>query len=122
MRRRAAGGMEHVPRRSPIPRDEFHGLLRAWHADAMEGEVIRDAGTDDEDAYDGDDWVWIKHLGNRFYLHAGTTQPAVGRYLELLDAEGESIRWHAAPGTGERAVGFGPDGAPIEGFGLFRAS
>ncbi len=122
MRGRSAGGMEHVPRRAPVPRDEFHVLLRQWHADAMDDEVIRDPGVDDEDAYDGDDWVWIKHLGNRFYLHADTTHAGVGQYLERLAADGESLRWHAPPGAGDRPVGFGADGAVIEEFRLFRAS
>ncbi|HEX8359835.1 MAG TPA: hypothetical protein VF613_07005 [Longimicrobium sp.] len=121
MRGRSAGGMEHVPRRAPIARDELHGLLRAWHADAMDDEVIRDPGVDDEDAYDGDDWVWVKHLGNRYYLHAGTNYEGVGRYLQLLDAAGDSIRWHCPPGAGDRPVAIGADGEMIEGFRLFRA-
>ena len=122
MRGRSAGGMEHVPRRAPIPRDEFHALLREWHADAMDDEVIRDPGVDDEDAYDGDDWVWVKHLGNRFYLHADTTHAGIERYLELLGAEGDSIRWNAAPGTGDRPVAIGTDGEDIPEFRLYRTT
>jgi hypothetical protein len=114
--------MEHVSRRSPLPRDEFHAALRAWHADAPDGEVIRETSTSDEDLYDGDDWVWVKHLGNRFYLHADTTRAGIERYLQILDAEGETIRWSAAPGTGDRPVSVGADGEVIEEFRLYRAT
>ena len=122
MRGRYSGGMEHVPRRSAIPRDEFHDALRAWHADASEGEVIRETSTSDEDLYDGDDWVWVKHLGNRFYLHADTTRAGIGRYLEILDSEGDSIRWSAAPGTGDRPVAIGAAGEVIDEFRLYRTT
>lgn len=122
MRGRFSGGMEHVPRRSAIPRDEFHEALRAWHADASDGEVIRETSTSDEDLYDGDDWVWVKHLGNRFYLHADTTHAGIERYLDLLDAEGDAIRWSAAPGTGDRPVAIGADGEIIPEFRLYRTT
>ena len=116
VRRRSSNGMEHVPRRSPLARDEFHDLLRRWHADADPADRVRDDAGEDEEAHDGDDWVWVKFLGNRYYLHADTTCEAVGRYLEHLAAAGESIRWQAAPG-GVVAVG----GEPVEGFVLVRA-
>lgn len=122
MRGRFTGGMEHVPRKSALPRDEFHEALRAWHADAMEDDVVRAPAPLYEDVYDGDDWVWVKHLGNRYYLHADTRYEGVTRYLGLLDAEGESLRWQAAPGSGERQVTFGADGAEIEGFRLLRTT
>ena len=122
MRGRFRGGMDHVSRKAALSRDEFHEALRAWHADAMAGEVIRDESASDEDAYDGDDWVWVKHLGNRFYLHADASYEGVSRYLALLGAEGESLRWTAAPGDGARAVAFGANGESIEGFRLFRAT
>ena len=117
MKGRFSGGMEHVPRKSPLPREEFHAMLREWHAEAAENECVSD-----EDVYDGDDWVWIKHLGNRYYLHARTTAAGVGRYLALLRDDGESIRWHASPGEGDREVGFGMAGAPVEDFLVYRAT
>lgn len=92
-------------------------MLRDWHAEAGENERVSD-----EDVYDGDDWVWIKHLGNRYYLHASTTAAGVGRYLALLRDDGESIRWHASPGEGDREVGFGMEGAPVEDFLVYRAT
>jgi hypothetical protein len=114
--------MEHVPRKAPLTRDEFHAALRAWHADAMDDDVIRPPPSRYEEVYDGDDWVWVKHLGNRFYLHADTSFPGVTRYLELLAAEGESLRWQAPAGSGEREVVFGAGCVAIEGFRLLRAT
>jgi hypothetical protein len=108
--------MEHVPLRSPIPREELHDRLRAWHADADDGDTVRDEAVADEDTYDGEDWVWVKYMGNRYCLDAGSTREGVGEYLARLATAGESIRWQAAPGEVVSV-----SGAPIDGFVLVRA-
>ena len=61
-------------------------------------------------------------LGGRVHHRADTTFEGVARYLALLAAEGEALRWQAPAGDGERDVVFGAEGVPLEGFRLVRAT
>ncbi|HYW05387.1 MAG TPA: hypothetical protein VE913_00445, partial [Longimicrobium sp.] len=118
MKGRAAGGMEHVPRKEAIARDRFHDILRAWFDESDAGELVGDT-----DVYDGTDWVWVKFLGNRYHLNADTTHEGVGGYLQLVAAHGETLSWSAVAGARGKVnkVAFGPDGITVPDFNLYRA-
>jgi hypothetical protein len=110
--------VERNTKESALKREEFHERLRAWQAHADVGDEV--AGGQ---AHARAPWVWVKHLGNRYYLHADASYEGVTEYLALVERHGESMRWSVLEnerGNLNKAA-FGPDQDVIPGFYLYRA-
>lgn len=110
--------IERIPRASAISRDAFHDLLAQWYEESAEGETIGDGSK-----YGGNDWIWVKFLGNRYHLSADTTRDGVRAYLSLLEAH-PKMPWAVVPNErgNPNKVAFGPDRIVYPGFYLYRAT
>ena len=110
--------MERNTKESALKREQFHEELRDWFQNAAPGDEIAGGA-----AHPRAPWVWAKHLGNRYYLHADTSYEGVAGYLRLLDMHGEALRWSVIEnerGNLNKAA-FGPDQEVFSGFYLYRA-
>jgi hypothetical protein len=105
----------HNTRESALRRDVFHEVLRLWLDESL------DAHIGDSETHAGPAWLWVRHGGSHFYLHANATRAGVRAYLrEVTVAEGE-VEWRplaSASPLGER-VAVGDCLATIDGFELY---
>ncbi|HSU14630.1 hypothetical protein [Longimicrobium sp.] len=110
--------MERVRRTNAISVEDLNAALAEFHEEGVDGETI--AGANEEGPAD---WIWVKWLGNRYYLNGDTTWEGVGEYLELVKKHGSGLAWSLVPnGRGEiNQVAFGPAKTVIPGFHFYRA-
>jgi hypothetical protein len=93
----------------------FHAVLRSF-LDAQ-GEVLAELEAGHTP------WLWVRSLGNDFYLHADTTREGVSLYLDLAKDFGENLKWSVIESTrGQMTkVAFGPDCTVISGFYMYKS-
>jgi hypothetical protein len=110
--------MDRNEKSTALTREEFHRQLRAWHGGTEEGDEIGGG-----QAHARTPWIWVKHLGNRYYLHADTSHQGVSAYLELLDRCGEDSAWSVVENARGRVnkAAFGPDRVVVPGFYMYRS-
>lgn len=110
----ARAPIKRTPKDKPLTKAEFHEVLREF---LTSGQLVIAPGEHATTA-----WLWVKTLGNRYYLHADSTRDSVSAYLARVDAEGDSIRWSAVKNARGRPnkVAFGDDQETIPGFYLYR--
>jgi hypothetical protein len=101
-------------RESALRRDEFHRILQEWLDESL------DECAGDELSHSGPAWLWVRHGGNHFYLHASSTRTGIRAYLRLVGEEGGEPAWSVqeTPASGDR-VGVGRSCEIIEGFDLY---
>jgi len=106
--------MKRTPSDAALTKPEFHARLRAFLATGR--EVIAPGERANAP------WVWVKSLGNRYYLNADSTRDGVAAYIARVDAEGDSIRWFTVQNERgrENKVAFGEDQEVIPGFYFYR--
>jgi hypothetical protein len=109
--------IDRIPRPDAVKVDAFNDVLTEFADYAVAGSVIGSV------EYGGADWVWVKHLGNRYYLNADTTLEGVRNYLALLDKHGPRLTWSVVENARGRRnkVAFGTGAEVIEGFYFYRA-
>jgi hypothetical protein len=103
-------------RESAIRRDEFHQVLQSWLDESFDNQV------GDAEHHAGPAWLWVRHGGEHFYLHASSTRSGVREYLRLVADADTEVDWqteHSGSAVRDR-VAVGPAGAIIEGFELYR--
>jgi hypothetical protein len=108
--------IKHNTRESAIRRDEFHEVLRAWLDESFDDQV-GDAGN-----HAGPAWLWVRHGGEHYYLHASSTRSGIREYLRSVAEADREIDWQV-PGSGSELrdrVTIGPTGHNIEGFEFYR--
>jgi hypothetical protein len=103
-------------RESALRREEFHAALQNWLDDSYDVQI------GDAESHAGAEWLWVRHGGSHFYLHAGSTRAGVREYLRMVaDADGD-VAWHehrpSAAARGRVTVGVGRH--VIDGFEFFR--
>lgn len=109
---------EKIPRKHAIPVQEFNSLLAGFYADADPSDRLG------ETEFGDTPWLWVKFLGNRYFLNADSTAAGVGRYLELVKGSAGSLAWTTVldeGGTTKNRVAFGPGAETIPGFHFYRA-
>lgn len=106
--------------RTALDRRRLHRRLRDWLCRG--GREPDDAATvGDAARHPGAAWLWVEEGGDWHFLRPGATAAGVEAYLELVDARGGDVAWHAEPRTGgPERVRFGPDRVHIPGFPLYR--
>jgi hypothetical protein len=106
----------HNTRESAIRRVEFHDVLQQWLDESFDDQ----AG--DPGHHGGPAWLWVRHGGEHYYLHAASTRSGIREYLRLIAAAGSEIAWNAPSSTAplRERVTLGQTGGSIEGFDLFR--
>jgi hypothetical protein len=106
----------HNTRESAVRRDVFHEVLQAWLDDSF------DASVGDVENHAGPAWLWVRHGGEHFYLHATATRSGVREYLRIVSGTDGEIEWDAATETAPTngRVAIGPARTMIDGFELYR--
>jgi hypothetical protein len=110
--------MERNSRSEPIRQDEFHRALGEWFEGAEPAHTIGDTSQRGQTA-----WVWIRHLGHRYYLNADTRYDCVGEYLALLKENGGKLEWRVGPNLTTRRENktlFGRDQRQLDCMYLYR--
>jgi hypothetical protein len=110
--------IEQNTRESALRRDAFHRVLQAWLDDTF------DVAIGDPDAHAGPAWLWVRHGGHHYWLHAASTREGVREYMHLVRASGGDPIWSTvrAPAAHHGRAAFGPDRRVIEGFELVKDS
>ena len=103
-------------RESAIRREEFHRVLQEWLDETFEQHV------GDEDVHAGPAWLWVRHGGDHYYLHARSTRAGVREYLRIARSSNGDVQWNDQPDSSSlRArVTVGDDRRTIDGFEFFR--
>lgn len=106
--------MKRTTLATAINRPEFHRAL----ADFLESG----SATVGDARFGHTPWVWVKHLGHKYYLNADSTAVGVAAYLSLVEAAEGDLLWSVLENaTGqETKAAFGPDQAVVQGFYLYR--
>jgi hypothetical protein len=102
-------------RESALRRDEFHRALQSWLDESFDDRV------GDPATHAGPEWLWVRHGGDHFYLHAGATRTGIRNYLRVaVDSSGDAD-WHVSSTSGARdRVRVGAGRQIIEGFDFYR--
>lgn len=105
--------IERIRKAAAISVDALNTALAEFHEYAAPGETL--AGPAE---YGPTDWIWVKRLGNRYYLNADTTAEGVGVYLKLVTEHGPKLAWSVVANERGRMnkVAFGPARTVIPGF------
>jgi len=100
---------------NPVSRDIFHTILREWLQRAERDTTIGDVGN-----YGGRGWLYVRHDGHVFRLHADANESGVAEYLSRLDDD-PNLQWTVVENRRGRRnkVVFGIGNVPIPGFYLY---
>jgi len=106
--------MTRTPKDAALTKPEFHARLREF--------LVTNQAVVAPSEHANAPWVWVKSLGNRYYLNADSTRDGVAAYIARVDAEGDSIRWSVVENERGRVnkAAFGEDREVIPGFYLYR--
>jgi hypothetical protein len=103
-------------RESALRQDEFHTVLQRWLDESFDDRV------GDPTTHAGPEWLWVRHGGNHFYLHADSTRAGVREYLHVVAECGGDADWHlqsSVPGIRDRVV-VGDEERIVDGFDFYR--
>jgi hypothetical protein len=103
-------------RESALRREEFHRVLQDWLDESFDDCIGEDEG------HAGSAWLWVRHGGDHFYLHAGCTRTGVREYMRAVIAGAGEVEWQVRDGTSDvrDRVAIGRAGQHIDGFDFFR--
>lgn len=103
-------------RESAIRRDEFHQVLQDWLDDSFDDRVGED------DSHAGSAWLWVRHGGDHFYLHADSTRSGIREYLRSVAAANGEVDWHVQNSDSDvrDPVTIGRARQEIDGFDFYR--